>query len=1097
MAGAVVTILFTDLVGSTEHLRALGEDEAGRLRRKHFAALRDALAAHGGEEVKTIGDSLMAVFSSPAGAVAATVDMQQRTDQHNRSGEHPLLLRIGLNAGEATQEEGDYFGTPVVIARRLCDRASAGQILTSELIRGLVGARGFTFNPMGAVPLKGIDDPVGACEVAWEPAEGGLALPPLVAALDPTPFVGRTSDLERLRAAFDRARTGLRTTVMIAGEHGIGKTRLAFEAARAMHAKGAVVIYGRSDQEPLVPYRPFIEALRFYVESQEPDALRRNLGPTGSDLVRLVPQLAERLPSLGEPVSARPGTERYRLYEGVNDLLSSASREAPIVMLLDDLQWADRATLMLLRHLVRAPDPAALLLIGTYRDVELERAHPLLDTLADLRRERGYERIALRGLSLRDVERLLQQRARHILEPRAHSLIDALHIETDGNPFYLREIMRHLIETGAIYQRDGKWRSDLPVEEMRIPEGIREVIGYRLGRLSETSNDVLRVAACVGREFAIDVLTEVGGWDIEDVLDSLQEAVVARVVKEVPGTLDRFAFAHAIMRETLYEELTTSKRVRLHRRIGQALELLCENEPPLAEIAHHYFESAVLGDQDDAIDRCLKAGVRAIDMLAHEEAVGHFERALQIEELKDARNEAQRCDLMLALAAARYMAGELSESRAAYRVVAELARDIGDPYRLAAAALGYSGLWIDIGVTDEYFLKLLEESRTSLPEDDTSLAARLLGRLAMELSYDGDAGEREGYAGDAVEMARRLRDPATVAYTLLAQRHAITGPADLEVRLATTREALTAADRAGEDEMTLRGLSFLLVDLMEAGDVDEADATYERFAGRAQALRQPQYMYIASLARAARATMEGRFEEAEQLRPEALEAVQRSGRQTAELANAFQWLLLRWEQGRLDEARDGIVGALSYIAEMDPRYQIGIAQLQARLGEHGGAREAYERAIEPALTWHQSWWSYLMSLDTLVDVAAFLGETRHMPALYDKLAPYAGLHVIIGGIALVHYSRPVAATLGVLAAGMERLDDAVAHFDDALNKAEHMRAIPCAARIRTRLAATLLRRDAEGDDARAHALIAEAADTAARVGMPEVLREARALSVRA
>ncbi|TET95893.1 MAG: adenylate/guanylate cyclase domain-containing protein, partial [Dehalococcoidia bacterium] len=458
-----VTLLFTDLERSTEILQKLGDDEAQVLWRTHFSLLRNAVSARGGQEVKNLGDGLMVVFSSALDALACAVAMQQAVHRHNEQQEegHRLQVRVGLHVGEPIREEDDYFGMAVVVAKRLCDRAQGGQILVSDLVRRLVGSRGsYTFRDLGPLSLKGTAEPLSAYEVVWEPAAEELAaplpphvegpaaplpLPPLLAIGERTTFVGREAELERLRHHWERVRTGQRQLVLLTGEPGIGKTRLAAEFALAAHAEGATVLFGRSDEAAALPYQPFVEALRHYVATCSPNELRARLRATGAELTGLVPELAQRLSDLPAPPPVEPERGRYRLYEAFTTFLAEASQVSPIVLVLDDLHLADRSTLLLLKHIVRSPGQSPLLLLGTYREIEIARTHPLAETLADLRRDRAFERVSLQGLDKGNVGALIGAWAGQEAPP---ALIEAVHELTEGNPFFIEEVLRHLVETG-------------------------------------------------------------------------------------------------------------------------------------------------------------------------------------------------------------------------------------------------------------------------------------------------------------------------------------------------------------------------------------------------------------------------------------------------------------------------------------------------------------------------------------------------------------------------------------------------------------------------------------------------------------------------
>ncbi len=635
--GGIVTVLFTDVVNSTELLMQLGDERAETQRREHFKVLRDAVADHGGHEVKTMGDGIMVVFPSAVDAVRCATAIQRSTAAKG------VDVRVGLHVGEPIRDEGDYFGTPVVIARRLCDAADGGQILTSDLVHALVGTRGeFSFHDAGFLALKGLTEPVAAWEVGWEAASTArLPLPAPLMAGERLPFVGRDNLLDELRVQWKKARDGHRALVMLAGEPGIGKTRLAAEFARQIHAEGAQVLFGHADEETLLPYQPFVEAFHHVVRHTTAGDLQTLIADNGAEMSRLLPALHDHLPGLPEPMRSEPDSERFRLFEAATEFTAALSAVAPVVLVLDDLHWADKPSLLLLHHLFHAPTDIGLLVVGTYRDTDLDRRHPLAETLADLRRLVQFERFAVGGLGEDDLTQFIDLVTGQ--EPPA-DFARAVLDQTEGNPFFIGEVLRHLIESGAISVIDGEWVPTVELEELGIPEGVKEVIGRRVTRLSEDANAVLAVAAVAGRDFDLDVLDRVCELGEDRLLSAIDEAVTARLVVELPGTVARFHFAHALVRETLYDELTTARRVRMHRRIAQILEELHgdSDHPPLAQLAYHWFESASAADAVVAVDYSRRAGAHTLSRLAYEEAVSHFERAIEALDLGETGDAATR-----------------------------------------------------------------------------------------------------------------------------------------------------------------------------------------------------------------------------------------------------------------------------------------------------------------------------------------------------------------------------------------------------------------------------------------------------------------------
>src|SRR3990172_2097993 len=441
-------------------------------------------------------------------------------------------------------------------------------------------------------------------------------------------FVGREKEMDELRAGLEDALSGRGRLLMLVGEPGIGKTRTSEEFATYAGLRNAQVLWGRCYEGEGAPaYWPWVQVIRSFVHDRDPAALMSEMGPGAADIAQVVSEVREGRPGLPAPPALEPEQARFRLFDSITTFLKNASKGQPIVLVLDDLHWADKPSLLLLQFLARELRGARLLVLATYRDVELRREHPLSDALGELARAGLSQRILLRGLTEQDVARFIEITA-GMRPPQA--LGDAVYRETEGNPFFVNEIVRLLVADG---------RLDRPEEvkswSVTIPQGVREVVGRRLNHLSKECNGVLTVASVIGREFGVDALERVSDVSDDRLLEVLEEAVGARVVAEVPRSAGRYSFSHALIRETLYEELSTTRRVRLHRQIGEALEgLYATNpEPHLAELAYHFSEGAQGGDVEKAIDYAVRAGDRAAALLAHEDSVHQYEMALQALEL--------------------------------------------------------------------------------------------------------------------------------------------------------------------------------------------------------------------------------------------------------------------------------------------------------------------------------------------------------------------------------------------------------------------------------------------------------------------------------
>ena len=829
----MASILVTDLAGSTELRVRLGEDRAEELRRVHDALLVDAVTRNGGTVVKGLGDGVLATFAGAADAIAAAVAIQQAADAHTRRhpGE-PLVVRAGLSAGDVTEEDGDCFGTPVIEASRLCGVAEPGRILASDLVRAMARGRGgHRFHVVGELDLKGLPEAVETVEVGWEPDSGGAV--PLPAALVglAVPLAGRASELQRVKEAWSEAVDGHRQVVFLAGEPGIGKTRLASEIAHLAAAEGAVVLHGGCDEALDVAYRPVVDALVHLIDHIDVDVLEAHGDAVGGELTRLVPGLAAKVPGLAPAGSEEGDVGRLRLFEAVVDLLGRVAEERPVLLVLDDLHWADRSSLLLLRHLVRSPRLGSLLVLGTYRDTDLDRVHPLSAALGELRREPGVQRVALQGLEVEDIERFLAGAAGHEVGEDGVAVAEVLRAETAGNPLFVSEVVRHLVERGVFYEEDGLWRTDRALlERVGVPEGVREVIGHRLSALAPDAGDLMSAAAVVGVEFDAGVVAEVTGRTVDDVVDVLDEGVRRGLLVET-DRLDRYRFAHALVRQTLVDELSLSRRVRLHGRVAVALE---QRRAPAAELAHHFAGAAALGYAEQAVTYSARAAEEAVAALAYEEAAAWLRQALEAEELLEPPDPGRRGRLYLELGLAENLIGDVTVAFATFEAAAAEARAAGDTELLARTALGFGGenaVWAGLG--DLRGPALVDEALEALPPGDSAPRARLLARKGQWLILAPEPAERVALGEEAVAMARRLGDRQELAAVLVDYHEALRGANRVEEQRAVSQELVAMAEAAGDEAALATALYFRGSNELAMADVNALRRTLDEMGERA------------------------------------------------------------------------------------------------------------------------------------------------------------------------------------------------------------------------------------------------------------------------
>ena len=735
-------------------------------------------------------------------------------------------------------------------------------------MRLLSGSRGgHEFRSLGTLELKGIPEPVGAADVAWTPAAAALAAPlpgPLAPDEGEWPFAGRDVALDQLGAEWKAAAAGERRVVMIAGEPGIGKTRLVAELARSVHADGALVLLGRTDEHVDAPYGPWREALRALVRSAPEEILGRHVAEHGGELARIVPELARRVERLPAAVATDPETERLLLFEAVAGLVAATSAEAPVLLVLDDLHWADRSTLLLLLHLLKADAPASLLVVATYRDTDVDRAHPLAGVLADLRRQRGVSRLTLGGLDGDGIAALLERAGGQDLDDAAREFAATLWRDTDGNPFFVREVLLHLIETGGLVQTDGRWRPSATLDAAGLPEGVREVIGRRLAELPDVTNTMLGAASVIGREFDTGLLAEIAGESADAVLEALEPAERARLIGDVPGRPGRYSFAHALVRTVLVDELGTNRRVRLHRAAGVALE--AQPDPPLGELAYHFGEAAVMGETDRAVRYARAAAEQALHLAAPEEAVTFARHALNAAKLGDVA-DSERPGLLLLLGRALDGSGALDEAKDVVADAYARAVQAGDIETACEAAIAYGSGNAFFFFSDDRGPAQLRGALGLLPSGDSMLHAGVLARYVQWLrGAPGEEGLR--VARESYDMAVRLdaQDVRQVAANAVAFMVTSIDPA---AQLRFSEEALAIAV-AESGRARLDAYAQLAEARLVFGDLDGADAAivdmdvaFEASSLRALPGYRTSHRGVVGGWRIVRALIAGRFADAE------------------------------------------------------------------------------------------------------------------------------------------------------------------------------------------------------------------------------------------
>ena len=962
-------------------------------------------------------------------------------------------------------------------------------------------------------------------------------------------FIGRERELEELRTGLEEACAGRGRLILLVGEPGIGKTRTAHELATHARLRSVQVFLGRCyEGEGAPPFWPWVQIVRAYLATCDVDTLQAEMGGGAANIAQVMTEVRERLPDLPMLSAPESPQERFRFFDSFTTFLKNAARRQPLLLMLDDLHWADTPSLLLLQFLARELGEAHIMVVGAYRDNELGLQHPLLQTLGELGRTPGSQSLVLPGLTESEVARFIELNTNQTL---SQSLVKAVYQRTEGSPFFVTEIVRLLMTEGD------QSVSRQPQAAIALPPRVREVIRRRLQALSEECYQILAVASVLGREFDLKVLKQAseavtlrqaqgerveGHWSGatvraesfdglrtssveartkllqppigEGLLEVLDEAVAARLIAPVPQRVGLYSFSHALIRETLYETLSMAERVRLHRHIGEALEELYRTDvalpsvvnpeqisstssghvplassgqgpstgsgQALAELAAHFFLAAPGGDVDKAISYARRAGERAITLLAYEEAVSHYERALQALTLKGP-DEVLRCELLLALGEALWRAGENLRARDIFEQAAQAAQALGAAELLAQAALGFGNVRAETGVVDEALVEILEAAQAALGNDASALRAKVLARLAMALYFTRSEEHRNTLSVQALAIARQVGDRGALAFTLLARHFVLWGPGNIEDRLAIATEAIRLAEEAGDRDTMHEGQAWRILALLELGDIDAADQELESYMRHSVQFHLPRHQWYTTLVRANRALLVGRFDEGERL---ALDAASVRG-EGSELTNATtffgaQMFALRWQQGRLAELEPAMTG---FAAQFTNLYiwRCGLAVLHSEAGNYEAARREFGHLVARDFAELQRDANWLPSLALLSEVCRFLGDTRNAEALYTRMLPYAGQNIVVA--TSVSCYGAAARYLGVLATIMARWEEAEQHFTAALALNTRMGARSWVAYTEYDYAVMLLARNQRGDQEKAMELLDLALTTAQELGM--------------
>jgi AAA ATPase-like protein len=886
-----------------------------------------------------------------------------------------------------------------------------------------------------------------------------------VAAPGELPLLGRAHELADLHAILEESAAGRGSLVLLTGEPGIGKTRLATALGGHATAAGHRVAWARGwDGGGAPAFWPWVQVVRAAAADRDDDSLRTDLGAGARWVAQLAPELRARL-DLPEAGDLESEQARFALFDAVTVFLRNAAAREPFLVLIDDLHTADLPSLLLLAFLARSLGEARVLVVTTHHEAGPRRGPEVEAVFGEL--TRFGRRLDLTGLEDDDLRALVIHRSG--ADP-SEDLVHSLRALTEGNPFYSDEVVRLLVAQG---------RLDRPLgERLPLPDGVRDAIRRRLLPLRPEVLEALEVAAVEGRDFHLTRLERAAGIGRADLLERIDDALTVQLVEAAPGPAGSFRFAHGLIRETLYGDLTATRRARLHATIGEALERTAASE---AELAHHFVEAAAVGDPAKALDHAARAGHEALAALAYERAADLFDAALGALDMLPEPDDRRRGELLLLRGQAQMQAGG-DAARATLMAAIALARRVSDADLLARAALSLGGFGLSPGIVDDELVAVLEEALDGLPPEGSALRARLLVRLAVALYYSDAADRSEALVQEALGIARRLDDRPTLAYVLDQGHIATNGPDTTERGLAWAQELFALAEEAGDPDLAVRARSWQIDLLLELDDLPGADMAIEALDRIATDSRDPRARAYIPLHRARRAMMSGRLEDTEQLIHEGIQLGWSLQDSTVPLIAGAQLFWLRLEQGRLPELEDAVRQFADQLPAM-PAWRVALAMLYLHTDRPAQARREYDRLAERdfATIPRDNVWS--IAIGQLAELSETFRDVERSQVLEDLLAPLAERNVVTpSGI----FAGPVKRFLALTAAARGDHETALERIAQTRASCERLGYRPILAVIDVDEARMLARRAGPGDIARARELMENAIARAEAVGVPRL-----------
>jgi len=1078
-----LAIMMTDVEGSTALRMERGDVVADEILGTHAQILRDQMRSHAGQQRQFLGDGFLVSFWSPLDAVRCAISIQRALEEHNAADpERRIRVRIGIHVGEVTERAGELYGQALHAAARVMAEAAGGQVLVSATVRDAVQPDGmWRFVDSGLFWLKGFPERWRLYEVAGGEASIGRST---TEAPSLTALVERDGERANLRRAIDEVLGGHGHLVLVAGEAGVGKSRLVAEVAREAEARGMRVLTGHCvESEGAPPYLPYVEMIEQAVSNpRNPEVLRNALVGVAPEIARIAPALRRLLPDIGPPVDLPPELAQRYVWNSVGEFLTRGAQGLPLLLVLEDLHWADESTVLLTEYLAPLLSDLPVLLLGTVRDAEVDVSHPLARVISVLARRRLVERIGLQGLSPSGVRSMVEALAGQQVPDQLVRLIE---METEGNPFFIEEVYLHLAESGVLFDEHGRVHQDLSLAENSVPEGVRLVLGQRLARLSPTTRDALTAAAILGRVFSPDLVSEVAPAAPDALIDAFDEAEHARLI--APAARDgHLAFSHELIRQTLLADTSTLKRERLHLRAADTIERRYADdiETHAGDLTHHLSLAGSHATPGRLARYLAVAGRRAFDAAAFEDAVVQLQKALALVAPDDL---ATRAELLEWLALALRSVGRWDDSLRTMNEALDLYQELGstDGIGRLAWAMVYQLTW---SVRVPEAVQIAQRALAALGDVATADRARLISSVGWALSIAGDYESATASFQQGLGLAQRVGDERAIADVLHLETIHHMGHAEFTEGVQVGLRAAEVFEREGA-LWDLAGVqSFVVYQDGALGSREQGMRLADKTMAIAERLGHLGAIFILLLDRARDDCAAGALDSVEAAGREIVDVCERGGLPWLYVGHLYIGMAAHW-RGDATRAEE----ELRLSVELEPpsafagQAASSLARHLAHVGRSDELWSLYQgrRSSFPSGNGHSALgaWNSLLAFVEALYVSGFRDEVVALAPLVDQAMQVGPEWVALDG-------RLRRTRAGITAAAAGRWDDAERWFGEADERARQSSNEMEVADLHRLRARMLLDRGRPEDADRTAELLGQAAEAYRAFGMPGYVAEA-------